>query len=71
MIKHIFTVLEPLHRTDLLFCSATTGTSAILALELFVLTGLLETTLKTEVCPPIPQLSSPEMSKPSCGICEM
>lgn len=46
------------------FMFATTGTSDMLVfLEWFILIGLLETTQRTDVCPPFPQLSSPKMLK--------
>lgn len=42
------------------------GISDILLVpELFVLIPWLETALKTDVCPPFPQLSSPKIPKPS------
>lgn len=58
MIRLFFTFLEILHRTDLLFlffCLATAETSDLPAfLELFVLKGRLETTLKTVSAHPSP-----------------
>lgn len=71
MVRHFLTPLESFHRT-LTFCVAATGllmgpvTSDILVvLALSVLITLLENTLKTDVCPPFPQLFSLKMPKPS------